>query len=411
MSAAPPVSFLVSRFPNPSETFIQAQIQGLIERGSEVQVTALAEGEAEPLSALRAAWGDKFRVRFVSVPKSYLARLAIAPGALLRSGGSGALDAARFGEDAASLRLLVAMARWPAGAQQRRVWLAHYGRWGRFACALRDLGRIAGPIATVFHGKDMSAYLRKSPDAYRTLFQRGDLHLPISETWRTKLIALGAPEQKTLVHRMGVDTSRFTATTRTLAAGEALRFIGVGRMVEKKGFDDAIAAFARFRSLEGAPPAHLTLIGDGPLRGALQALASRHHLGEAIRFAGLLRHDRVAAELAAAHIFVLPSKTARSGDMEGIPVSLMEAMALGMPVLATRHSGTPELVEHGVSGLLCAEGDSDALAANMLQLARRPARWAEMGAAGAAKVRAEFDLKTWNDRLFERLSKLYTDTP
>jgi colanic acid/amylovoran biosynthesis glycosyltransferase len=257
----------------------------------------------------------------------------------------------------------------------------------------------------------MSAYLKKQPDAYRTLFERGDLHLPISETWRAKLIALGAPEPKTLVQRMGVDASRFQASPRTLPPGEAVRFVGVGRMVEKKGFDDAIAAFAKFRTLEGAPAAHLTLIGDGPLRSTLQAQASRLHLGDSVRFAGLLPHDRVADELRAAHLFVLASKTARSGDMEGIPVALMEAMAQGLPVLATRHSGTPELVEHGVSGLLCAEGDRDALSGNMLQLARRPARWAEMGAAGAAKVRAEFDLKAWNDVLFERLSKLYTDTP
>jgi colanic acid/amylovoran biosynthesis glycosyltransferase len=93
--------------------------------------------------------------------------------------------------------------------------------------------------------------------------------------------------------------------------------------------------------------------------------------------------------------------------MEGIPVSLMEAMALGMPVLATRHSGTPELVEHDVSGLLCAEGDRAGLAANMAAVARVPERWPAMGAAGAAKVRKEFDLNAWNDKLAERLTALY----
>src|SRR5690606_4976793 len=109
--------------------------------------------------------------------------------------------------------------------------------------------------------------------------------------------------------------------------------------------------------------------------------------GDTVRFTGLLAHAKVEEMLRTAHVFVLPSRTSRSGVMEGIPVALMEAMAQGMPVLATRHSGTPELVEHEVSGLLCAEGDREALAANMLAFARAPERWAAMGAAGAAKVR------------------------
>jgi colanic acid/amylovoran biosynthesis glycosyltransferase len=188
-----------------------------------------------------------------------------------------------------------------------------------------------------------------------------------------------------------------------------VRFIGVGRMVEKKGFDDALGALARMRAEADAPAATLTLIGDGPLRTSLEAQAAQLGLGDKVRFTGLLPHARVAEELARAHVFVLPSRTSKSGDMEGIPVALMEAMAQGMPVLATRHSGTPELVEHDVSGLLCEEGDRAALAANMGAIARAPERWTAMGAAGAAKVRAEFDLEVWNDRLLERLVRLHAE--
>ncbi len=406
MPAPPPVSFLVSRFPNPSETFIQAQAEGLLARGCSVEIVALARGEAATLAALQAKWADALGVHYAPVPKTMGARLAAAPAALLGPKAGAALDVRRFGDDASSLRLLIAAARWPDARRGKRVWLAHYGRWGRFACALRELGLIEGKIATVFHGKDMSAYLKKKPDAYASLFERGDLFLPISESWREKLIALGAPAERTFVHRMGVDTSRFTEIPRTLGAGEPVRFIGVGRMVEKKGFDDALAAFARLRASPEAPSATLTLIGDGALRVALQAQASQLGLADTVRFTGLLPHARVAEELAHAHVFVLPSRTARSGDMEGIPVALMEAMAQGLPVLATRHSGTPELVAHDVTGLLCAEGDREALAANMAVIARAPERWTAMGAAGAAKVRAAFDLNTWNDQLAQRLSAL-----
>lgn len=410
MPAPPPVSFLVSRFPNPSETFIQAQAEGLLQRGVRVEVNALAAGDGAVLNDFRARWGEALSVRHILLPKSFGKRLRFAPAALGKPGGMRALDVGRFGEDASSLRLLIAASRWPReGKPEPRAWLAHYGRWGRFACALRDLGLIAGPIATVFHGKDMSAYLRKYPNAYRTLFQRGDLFLPISDLWREKLLALGAPAERTMVHRMGVDTTRFSYAARTLQAGEPVRFIGVGRMVEKKGFDDALAAFAAFRAKSDAPTATLTLIGDGELRKALQAQAASLNLGDAVRFTGTLPHADVARMLSEAHVFVLPSKTAASGDMEGIPVALMEAMAQGLPVLATRHSGTPELVEHNVSGLICEEGDRTALAANMAAIAAAAGRWPTMGAAGAERVRTEFDLTRWNDVLAQRLSLMFAD--
>ena len=406
---APPVSFFVPRFPTPSETFIQAQAEGLLARGVKLEIAAVAAGDPEALGAFMLKWPDTLTLRIAPVPKTLGARIAAMPGAVFNRDALAALNIAKFGDDAASLRLPIAAWRWPRKPPvERRVWLAHYGRWGRFACALRELGLIKGPIATVFHGKDMSAYLQKrSANAYGPLFKRGDLFLPISEFWREKLIALGAPADRTIVHRMGVDTKRFVETPRTLSAGEPVRFIGVGRMVEKKGFDDALAAFARLRVTPNAPAATLTLIGDGPLRRSLEAQAARLGFGDAVRFTGLLPHAKVAEMLREAHVFVLPSRTSRSGDMEGIPVALMEAMAQGLPVLATRHSGTPELVEQEVSGLLCAEGDRDALAANMLAFAQAPERWAAMGAAGAAKVRADFDLKTWNDLLLQRLTALY----
>jgi colanic acid/amylovoran/stewartan biosynthesis glycosyltransferase WcaL/AmsK/CpsK len=402
MAAAPQITFLASRFPNTSETFIQAQVEGLLERGVAVDMVALACGDTRQIVA---KWGGRLRVHDVRVGKTLLTRLFAIGEAIKDSQARPAFNPLRYGYEAIVLRLPLAVARWPL-PPERRVWLAHFGRWGAFAASLRSLGLIEGPIATVFHGKDMSAYLRRHPNAYRRLLQEGELFLPISEAWRRVLIEKGAPPARTMVHRMGVDTRRFAERPRVLAAGEPVRFIGVGRMVEKKGFDDAIAAFAAYRATAKAPPATLTLIGGGPLKGRLQAQARKAGVAEFVRFTGVMKHDKVAAALDEAHIFVLPSKTARNGDMEGLPVALMEAQAMAMPVLTTRHSGIPELVGHNVSGLLCEEGDRAGLCANMLALARWPERWSAMGAAGARRVREEFDLAVWNDRLAERLSVL-----
>lgn len=390
-----PVAFLVSRFP--AETFILAQVEGLLERGTDVEVYALASGNRETEKKLQARWDKRLRIHHIPISKSLPSR-AVSALPLLFGRNRAALSP-RYGDDATSLRLIVAAARWPVMTSGPRVWLAQYGRWGRFACALRDLGIISGPVATMFHGKDMSAYLDRQPHAYDTLVKQGDLFLPISELWRSRLLALGAPSFKTHLHRMGVDTTLFTERHRTLAPGDPVRFIAVGRMVDKKAFDDAVAAFATFQSQPGAPPATLTLIGDGKMHRAVQAQAAASGHSDKIRFTGLLPNDRVAAELDAAHIFLLPSRTAADGDMEGIPVAIMEAMAQGMPVLTTRHSGIPELVTHDVDGLLSAERDRDGLARNMAALAASPQRWPEMGARGADRVRRDFDLRSWNDRL------------
>ena len=138
----------------------------------------------------------------------------------------------------------------------------------------------------------------------------------------------------------------------------------------------------------------------------MEAQAAKLGVSDRVRFTGGLPHARVQAELDAAHVFVLPSVTASDGDMEGVPVALMEAMAAGLPVLSTTHSGIPELIEHDASGLLAPERDPQQLAANMRALALAPQRWPAMGAAGAKRVRDEFDLKAWNDALYARLKAL-----
>lgn len=397
-----PVAFLIPRFP--AETFILAQVEGLLERGTDVEVYALAKGDDATEVKLRSRWQDRLQIYYIPVSKSLPSRAIAAAPAIL--GGSTAALSRRFGNDATSLRLSVAASRWPVMTSRPRVWLAQYGRWGRFACALRDLGIISGRVATMFHGKDMSAYLDRYPNAYVNLVKQGDLFLPISELWQRRLLALGAPDAKIRLHRMGVDGKLFHERVRQLNPGEPVRFVAVGRMVDKKGFDDAIAAFAMFQSQPGSPAATLTLIGDGPMRRGLEAQAAGSRHAGKIRFTGLISNTQVAAELDAAHVFVLPSRTAANGDMEGIPVAIMEAMAQGMPVLTTRHSGIPELVTQDMDGMLTAERDREGLAAAMAKLAATPERWPAMGAHGADRVRRDFDLGTWNDVLAATMQEL-----
>jgi colanic acid/amylovoran biosynthesis glycosyltransferase len=127
-------------------------------------------------------------------------------------------------------------------------------------------------------------------------------------------------------------------------------------------------------------------------------------MSNAVRIVGAGTREEVARSMRAAHLVVAPSVTADDGDMEGIPVALMEAMASGVPVVATRHSGIPELVCHGVSGVLVPERDVKALAAAIQQLVERPQQWLALTRAARQTVEQLHDVEVLNDRLVELLA-------
>jgi colanic acid/amylovoran biosynthesis glycosyltransferase len=139
--------------------------------------------------------------------------------------------------------------------------------------------------------------------------------------------------------------------------------------------------------------------GDGPLRARLEALGRERLPAGVVRFLGAQTQDAIVPLVQSADIFLAPSVTGADGDIEGIPVAIMEAMALGLPVVSTRHSGIPELVADGESGLLVDEHDVAGLSDALSALAVDPERRARMGAAGRAIIAAEYDVSVLTDRL------------
>ena len=235
--------------------------------------------------------------------------------------------------------------------------------------------------------------------------RRARFVVTISRHNRDFLKKNGGDGRKIHVVRCGVDSAVFTAS-RERAAGSIPKIGTLGRMVEKKGIDDLIRA-CRILGDRGVSFA-LDIAGDGPLRAELMALVEASGLGPQVRFRGPLAHDQVPRWLRGLDLFVLACKKDRNGDTDGIPVVLMEAMLAGVPVISTRISGIPELIEDGRTGLLA---DPD----NPGQLARRIARLLDDDALGTelrqnalAKVQGEFELSKNVARLAELFGK---DTP
>jgi len=134
------------------------------------------------------------------------------------------------------------------------------------------------------------------------------------------------------------------------------------------------------------------MIGDGPLWGTCQRLAEQLEITDRVSFLGVREHAEVAARMQSARAFVQHSITALSGDSEGTPVAVLEAQASGLPVVSTRHAGIPDVVLEGQTGFLVDEGDVDGMAQAMIRLAQDPNLAQSMGAAGRARVEAEFSM-------------------
>ena len=282
-------------------------------------------------------------------------------------------------------RILAALEK--SGAKVLHVYFGHIG------VHLLPLLEICPlPVIVSFHGADAQIDLHKPAHLARTrrMLERATLLLVRSESLAERLIALGAPREKIRLHRTGIPLDEIRFTPRTAPADGAWHCVQAGRLIAKKGLGTSLRAFAEFA--REFPRATFTIAGEGPQLQGLRALADSLGIAERVSFPGFLPQETLRARYAASHLFLHPSELGADGNQEGVPNSMLEAMAGGLPVVATNHGGIPEAVQHGISGLLTPERDAAALAQSLLTLARDPARYAAMSAAAAARVSVGFAL-------------------
>lgn len=214
------------------------------------------------------------------------------------------------------------------------------------------------------------------------------------------LRSLGVPEEKLAVVRCGVSVGTHSDAPRSERRGR-YRVGSLGRLVEKKGMDDLLRAIALLSSESWG--IELTIAGDGPQRGALESLARRLGVLEHVKFEGAMPHEAVGDWLRSLDAFVLACKQDARGDMDGIPVALMEAMAHRIPVVSTRISGIPELVVDGRTGLLTPQADPQAIAAALRRLLNEPLLRTQLADAAVQHVETEFGRGVNIQRLMEYL--------
>lgn len=262
---------------------------------------------------------------------------------------------------AASAQLLAAQAR----AQDARLLHIHYLVDARFFLALKRLTRL--PVVVSGYGYDVSSFPRAAWGYGRRylqpIFDELDCFIAMSHDMRRDLMRLGCPEHKIVVHYYGTDTDRFIYSDRTYRDTPSVKILMCGTLEPKKAQDRVLQALRLWEQrTPGGPSFQVTFMGNGPLRPRLEKLVTNYGWRDRVRFLGHVPYDseRLVAEYRAADIFTLPSVTLGE-DKEGIPGTLIEAMAAGLPVVSTYHAGIPEIVTDGVDGLLVAEQDLDGL--------------------------------------------------
>lgn len=406
MARALRVAFIVNEFPCISETFILNQITGLLELGHDVRIFAYKNGSSaqrihDDVAKFKLLDRAKY---FPPIPKGRAVRLGKFLCILLRQIFRSPVyllkcfSLRRYGIYEFLNRLFLCE---PLLSENFDIIHCQYGIIGKDWIFLKDITN--SKIVTSFRGYDLTQFLQENPaSAYEELFRKGDAFFPVCDYFARRLEELGCPKGRIFVHRSGIDTSKFYFQERRMD-GKEIRIFTVGRLVEKKGLQYSIKAVAKL--VNQYPAIQYVIAGEGPLRRELENLIQVLGMEKHIHLAGPLTSEEVQELMNKAHIFVLASVTAKNGDQEGTPVSLQEAMATGLPVVSTYHSGIPELVADGKSGFLVAEKDIENLAGKCGYLVSHPQLCVEMGRAGRKFVEQNFEISKLNQKLAEIYKK------
>lgn len=279
-------------------------------------------------------------------------------------------------------------------AEHTKAALVHIYFGTEAARALPYLKKERRAKVVSFHGADVSSSL--SDGNFAELLTCVDLFLARSQTLADQLIARGCPAERVRLSRTSVPIPENCAGAHPERNG-TYRLLQACRFIPKKGLDITIRATASL--VAKGLDITLDLAGDGPEHATLKQLAAELGIERRVNFLGFLGNQELLSSLPGYSLFVHPSRITSSGDREGIPNAMLEAMACGLPVVATGHSGIPEAVKDGIEGRLVAQDDAEGLANAITEILSKPSLYAAMSVAARARIISEFSQQSSIDQL------------
>ncbi|MFZ4619441.1 MAG: glycosyltransferase [Bacteroidota bacterium] len=371
------VIIVTGGFPVISETFILDQITGYIDRGKDVEIWAFEKTGQKTVHPAINSYGLTEKVKYLSLPAHGTADPNIWQKKFYE------LNRVTRIEDAGNVHI-------------------HFGPNFNMLASLFYLNPEV-PTIVSFHGYDASKYIKEAgKGCYDFLFARADVITTPSEYMKKKLVDHGCSPEKISIHRYGVNLSLFKVNPNK-NNGKNIKLLSVSRLVEKKGLEYSISALSKIKERSNV---HYTIIGEGPLHTSLTGLIATLGLQKNVEIVPFKDQQGVLQAMSETDIFVLTSVTAADGDQEGMPVSLVEAHAMGLPVVSTVHAGIPELVEHGVTGLLCKEKNVDQIAESMSALINDEQLRRTFSLQARIRAEKEFNIERQNDKLIKHFAEI-----
>lgn len=392
------IAFVLPAFPVISETFILNQLTWFLDHGHHVDIFARQRSTETKIHEDVEKYRLLDRTHYYwDVPSDKLHRTMSAlclirkyglkhPIGILRT-----LNGFKFGSLAWTLALLHRVGPF---LNDYDIVQCHFGTSGNWGIFLKEFG-VKSKFVTTFHGFDIRMGLEKGGQIYRNLFEKGDGFISISEYNFQSLCRLGLSQKKIFSLPIGIDLRKFPLKTRDAVRKTqgSCRIATVARLVPEKGLQYGIEAIARLQQKRPGRPVRYTIIGEGPLREELEALVRTLNLEEVVNLPGAMEQKDLVQILLGSDIFLFPSIA------EALPVSLMEAQAIGLPVVATQVGSADQIVSEGQSGFLVPSKDPQALAERCLYLLDHPEVWKEMGHRGRDIVAKRYDVNILNTQL------------
>jgi colanic acid/amylovoran biosynthesis glycosyltransferase len=387
------IYFILVTYPIVSETFLYNQILEVIKENTfEVKIIIFKRTDEEVHAAYQVLEDkillftgpriEQFGAKLRLILRSFFSMLLFDPRVLFRS-----LNFLKYGRTCLSYLILADAFK----NIQPDLLHCHFGPNGKIATDLKEIGAVKCKILTSFHGMDITVYPRKyGPKFYAQLFITGDLFTGNSRFIIKKMLDAGCQEGKVVKIPECLNIDQFTY--RGISPPKApFKILTVGRFVEKKGYQYSLEAIALFSAYN--IPFEYHIVGEGPLKTEMIALAKKLNIDQHVTFHGAMKQEQLKTFYQQTHVFMLPSVTAANGDTEGQGLVLQEAQAVGVPILATLHNGFPDSIIEGVTGFLVPERDALRLCEQLLVLSREETLCNEMGRSGRSFVESNFDSK------------------